>query len=64
VVRHTGDEWRTVIENIAVLFWPLADRFLESLMLLPLLDEIFFVLERTTATIGFELHGTVLSFGK
>src|SRR5690242_7456300 len=60
MVRHTGNKWRPVIKNIGVTSRSLLYRLFESLMVLPLLNEIFLVFLEFAPSTLFELHHFLL----
>src|SRR4051812_30461733 len=56
MVRHTGNERRTVVKHIGVIDRALFDRFFKCLIVAPVANEVFFVLVRAPAGVGLEFH--------
>lgn len=60
MVRVAGDERGAVVEDILVVYWPVFDRFLKNMVLVPPVGEGFFVFDGLAAGIGVVFHIYIL----
>jgi hypothetical protein len=59
-VGYASDKWRPVVEDIGIAGRPLFDRFLEGLMRLPILDEVWLVVDGLTPGALFEFQALLI----